>query len=411
LTLPIAPTGNRTKKFSEPRYIVLLALLLGSQPVATDLYLPALPAIAAELGNPALTLTGLTLAFGLAQLVLGPLSDRLGRRPVLLAGCLGYALTSLAGAWVTTLWGLIVCRCLQGAAMAALIVCARASLRDLYSPEDGTRILSQGLTGLGFIALCSPLIGAATVAYFSWHATFVAIAGFALIAAVWVGFFYEETRPATPANAARVSHAAATFAVLKGPRFQAWTALLVATYSTLFCFLLSSGFVYINVFGFSPIQCGLVLATNCAAYVGGTYVCRWLLKRTRPARAVRASGVLTLFGAGFALVCAWVAGPQAWAMIAGQCFVACAHGISQPCGQAGAIGDFPEHAGRAAALSGFAMMLAAFSCGQIIAPNLGSSAWPLVISNAVGSVLIAAVAWFWVPRAYASSAKRSGDLG
>ena len=111
---------------SETRYIIMLGLLLGSQPVATDLYLPALPSIAGELGNPALTLTGLLLAFGFAQLILGPLSDRYGRRPVLLAGCAGYALASFAGAWVTSLSGLIVCRCLQGAVMAALIVCARA---------------------------------------------------------------------------------------------------------------------------------------------------------------------------------------------------------------------------------------------------------------------------------------------
>ena len=73
-----ARRGELTAKRGEPRYIILLALLLGSQPVATDLYLPALPAIAAELGNPALTLTGLMLAFGFAQLILGPMSDRYG---------------------------------------------------------------------------------------------------------------------------------------------------------------------------------------------------------------------------------------------------------------------------------------------------------------------------------------------
>ena len=106
----MTPAARAARQFSEPRYIVLLALLLGSQPVATDLYLPALPAIAAELGNPALTLTGLTLAFGVAQLILGPLSDRFGRRPVLLAGCAAYALSSLAGAWVSSLTALIICR-------------------------------------------------------------------------------------------------------------------------------------------------------------------------------------------------------------------------------------------------------------------------------------------------------------
>ena len=408
--------GNR-KKFSEPRYVILLALLLGSQPVATDLYLPALPAIAAELGNPALTLTGLMLAFGFAQLILGPLSDRFGRRPVLLAGCASYALTSFAGAWVETLYGLVVCRCLQGAAMAALVVCARASVRDLYSPVEGMRILSRGLTGLGLFALAAPLTGAAMVAYFSWHATFIVIGIFAVAAGAWVWFFYDESRPqAAPVAASALTASAtlavpnatfavpnATFAVLRAPRFRAWTAMLIATYSTLFCFLLSSGFVYIKVFGFSPLACGLVLAGNSIFYICGTYFCRWLLHREGPDRAVRSSALFTLVGAVFMLVVALISGPQAWAMIVGQYAIAVAHGVNQPCGQAGAIGDFPEHAGRAAALSGFAMMFAAFICGQFMAPSLGSSAWPLVISNTLGSSAIALVAWVLVPRAYAGA--------
>ena len=86
-------------------------------------------------------------------------------------------------------------------------------------------------------------------------------------------------------------------------------------------------------------------------------------------------------------------------MIVGQYLLALSHGVNQPCGQAGAVGDFPEHAGRAAALSGFAMMIAAFAFGQLMAPRLGSSAWPLVISNALGSVAIALVAWVMVPAA------------
>lgn len=396
---------------------MLLALLLGSQPVATDLYLPALPAIAAELGNPALTLTGLMLTFGFAQLILGPLSDRLGRRPVLLAGCAAYALTSFAGAWVTTLYGLVICRCFQGAAMAALVVCARASVRDLYSTVDGTRILSRGLSGLGLVALASPLVGALMVAYFSWHATFIAVGIFALAAGVWVWLYYEESRPATaPASANALTANAtlvapnATFAVLKGPRFRAWTAMLSASYGMLFCFLLSSGFVYITVFGFSPLACGLVLAGNSVAYIAGTYFCRRLLSRVAPDRAVRTSAAFGVVGAALMLAVALAQGPQPWAMIVGQYLLAYAHGVNQPCGQAGAIGDFPEHAGRAAALSGFIMMVAAFVCGQLIAPSLGSSAWPLVISNALGAVAIAFVAWVAVPRAYASSVGRAARI-
>ena len=393
-----APANN--KRFSEPRYVILLALLLGSQPVATDLYLPALPAIAAELGSPALTLTGLMLAFGFAQLILGPLSDQLGRRPVLLAGCAAYALTSFAGAWVTTLWGLVTCRCLQGVAMAALVVCARASVRDLYSPLDGMRVLSRGLSGLGVVALASPLVGAALVMLFSWHAAFVAIGVFAAIAGVWVWFYYDESRPVSAPADANALTGNATLTVLRGARFRAWTLMLISSYGMLFCFLLSSGFVYINVFGFSPLACGLVLAGNSVAYIIGTYLCRWLLHRMGPDRAVRRSALFALLGAATMLCVALVAGPQPWAMIVGQYCLALSHGVNQPCGQAGAVADFPEHAGRAAALSGCAMMLAAFALGQLMAPSLGSSAWPLVISNVLASVAIALVAWLMLPRAY-----------
>lgn len=395
--MSVAVKGRRA--FSEPRYIVLLALLLGSQPVATDLYLPALPAIATELGNPALTLTGLMLAFGFAQLILGPLSDRFGRRPVLLAGCAAYALTSFAGAWVTTLWALVVCRSLQGAAMAALIVCARASVRDLYTPAEGTRVLSRGLTGLGLIALASPLAGAVTVAIWSWHASFVAIGLFALIALIWVWRFYDETLP--PPGAATAPAGNATMIVLRGPRFRAWTAMLVATYGTLFCFLLASGFVYIKVFGFSPLICGAVLAGNSVSYIAGTYWCRHMLAHSSPDRAVRRSAGFAVGGAALTLLVALIDGaPVLWAMIVGQYLITFAHGVNQPCGQAGAVGDFPEHAGRAAALSGFAMMIAAFIVGQVMAPFLGTSAWPLVIANAIGSVAIAIAAWVFVARAY-----------
>ena len=389
---------------SEPRYIILLALLLGSQPVATDLYLPALPAIAAELGNPTLTLTGLTLAFGFAQLILGPLSDRYGRRPVLLAGCAGYAAASFAGAWATTLFSLIVCRCLQGAAMAAVVVCARASVRDLYAPVQGMRVLSRGLTGLGIVALAAPITGAITVAYFSWHATFFALGIYGLIAFAWAWFNFAESRPETAAPDANAITKSATLEVLKGPRFRAWTLMLIATYCTLFCFLLSSGFVYIKVFAFSPLACGGVLAANSLAYIAGTYWCRALLSRMGPDRAVRLSAAFAVVGALFMTTVAVATGnPQAWAMIVGHCFIAFAHGVNQPCAQAGAVGDFPRHAGRAAALSGFAMMLAAFFCGQLMAPSLGTSAWPLIVASVIGSAGIAFVAWVLVPRAYSAA--------
>ncbi|NBQ89197.1 MAG: MFS transporter, partial [Betaproteobacteria bacterium] len=143
--------------------VLLLALLMGSQPVTTDLYLPSLPALARDLGagmgQTQLTLTALLLSFGLSQLLLGPLADRFGRRPVLIGGLALYTAASLGNALAPDIESLVATRALQGIAMGAAVVCARAMIRDLYAPQDGARVMAKALGGLGVIALLSPLAG------------------------------------------------------------------------------------------------------------------------------------------------------------------------------------------------------------------------------------------------------------
>ena len=118
--------------------VVLLTLLLGIQPITTDLYLPALPTVQASLGASIaaaqLTLSALVICFGLGQLVCGPLSDRFGRRPVLLGGLVLYCVASVFGAAAPSIEALIAWRALQGAAMAAAVTCGRSIIRDLYEP-------------------------------------------------------------------------------------------------------------------------------------------------------------------------------------------------------------------------------------------------------------------------------------
>ena len=135
------------------------------QPITTDLYLPALPGLAADLNSPMgstqLTLSALLFAFGFSQLLLGPVADRFGRRPVLLGGLALFVLASIGSALAADIGALIAWRALQGVGMAAAVVCARAMVRDLYVPADGARVMSKALTGLGLIALASPLLGGA----------------------------------------------------------------------------------------------------------------------------------------------------------------------------------------------------------------------------------------------------------
>jgi MFS transporter, DHA1 family, multidrug resistance protein len=372
---------------SDWRYIVLLAMLLGAQPIATDLYLPALPALKLELGNPSLTLTALMLAFGASQLFWGPISDHYGRKPVALIGATGYALACFAAAFAIDMTMLIVCRVLQGVAMAALIVVARASSRDLFTPQEGTRILSKGLSGLGLLALISPLVGAALASVTPWRGSLAAMGVFGAMLLFWLVWSFEESLP-KDRRSSSFTVPGATTAILRNPRFRAWTYIVSTSYGTLFCFLLASAFVYGNAFKLGVIGSGFVLAGNCVFYILGTMWCRRLLARMAPYQATARASWFHLAGGLVTWVPALIYEPWLPAMLVGQFLFSIGHGVVQPCAQAGAVADAPHYAGRASALSGFAMMIVAFVIGQTIAPFLNAGAWPLVVSISIGTPLL-----------------------
>ena len=137
MSAPLSPAAAQAQPAMSPvLVVVLLGLLLGLQPLATDLYLPALPSIQAafstQVSQVQLTLTAFLLAFGCSQLAWGPLSDRFGRRPILLAGMSIYVLAALGSASAETMESLIAWRALQGASLGAGVMCARAMVRDLF---------------------------------------------------------------------------------------------------------------------------------------------------------------------------------------------------------------------------------------------------------------------------------------
>jgi MFS transporter, DHA1 family, multidrug resistance protein len=381
------------------RYIVLLSLLLGAQPIATDLYLPALPALRAELGNPSLTFTALLLAFGASQLFWGPVSDHYGRRPVAILGSMGYALACLAAAFAESMTTLVICRALQGVAMAALIVVARASSRDLFSPQEGTRILSKGLSGLGGIALLSPLVGAALATITPWRGSLMAMGVFGVIVLVWLAWAFPESLPPNR-RSKNFTVPGATTAIVSNARFRAWTYIVSTSYGTLLCFLLASSFVYGNAFGLGVLGSGFVLAGNCVFYIVGTVWCRRLLSRMPPYRATMKASWFHLAGAIVTFLPALLYAPWLPAMLVGQFLFSIGHGVVQPCAQAGSVADSPLYAGRAAALSGFSMMVVAFIVGQILSPFLTAGAWPLVVSISIGGPMLTLLARTVLRRAH-----------
>ena len=380
-----------------------LALLLGLQPVTTDVYLPALPALTRALGatmaSAQLTMSALILAFGLGQLFWGPVADRVGRRPVLLLGLALYTAASLGSMLAANIETLIVWRVLQGAALAAAVVCARAMLRDLYEPQQGAQVMSLGLSGLGVIAITGPLVGGLVAGAWGWRAALGLVAAMGAATLFFIALRLPETLRNKNPRATALGPLLATWGrIARHPTFVAWTLLISFTYSGLFTVLAGSAFIYIDVLGLSAQAYGLAMASASTSYLAGTFVCRRWVARLGMAGAVRRAAVFTLAGGVLGAALA-LGGVQAvWAVLLPQWLFAFGHGVHQPCGQAGAVGPFPQAAGAASALAGFVLAAMAFGVGLWLGQALDGRVLPYALGLAFWSVLTAAVAWTLVQR-------------
>lgn len=383
--------------------VLLLTLLLGIQPITTDLYLPALPTLQqdlrASMAATQLTLSALILCFGLAQLVAGPLADRFGRRPVLLGGLALYTLASLGSALAPSIEWLVGWRAVQGVGMAAAVTCGRSIVRDLYPPQDGARVMSKALSGLGVIAMASPALGGVVVQWFDWHAALGVVTLFGVVTLAVVARRYEETVPQRDPRATQLAPLAANWvAVLQHPGFRAWTLLSGFAYGALFFLLAGSSFVYIGLLGVSKIGTGLIMLSNSFAYIVGTFWCRRLLARHGLRGAVR-RGALFTFAAAITMAALALSGVHAaWAVMLPSWLFCIGHGVHQPCGQTGAIGPFPEKAGTAASLSGFWMMAVAFAVGLFLGQTGGDTVYPMTLGFATLALALCGVAWTLVQR-------------
>ena len=393
---------NATARAMPPGLVVvILATLLGVQPVTTDLYLPALPAMTSSFSAPMaqaqLTLSALLLAFGLSQLVWGPLSDRFGRRPILLCGLAAYLVAAIGSTLAPSMEQLIVWRTVQGAAMGAVVMCARALVRDLYQPQDGARIMSKGLSGLGALACISGPVGGLLAQYYSWRAALLAVAVFGAAALVLVVLRFKETLMAKNPQALQPATLLKTWKnILSNPTFLAFSALSAASYGGLFTFLASSSFVFITLLGLSKTQFGMVMFFTSISYVTGTFLCRRLLLRFSVQQTTAIAAFITLGGGTFMGTLAWAGVVNVWAILLPLGLFMVGHGIHQPCGQSGAVGPFPESAGAASAMNGFFMMVVAFGIGSWLGLRMDGTVLPLTNGVWFWSVLIALSAWVLV---------------
>lgn len=379
------------------------SLFLGLQPITTDLYLPALPVLTQALGasmpQAQLTLSALLLCFGISQLVWGPVSDQYGRRPVLMAGLVLYVLASVGSAFSASMESLIFWRALQGAAMGAPVMCARAMVRDLYAPQEAAKVMSKGLSGLGLIAvLCVP-VGSVISAYVGWRYALVALAVFGAATLLLVFLKFTETNQRRNSFALQPAMLINTWrGILAHPQFWTYALLALTSYCGLFVFLATSSFVYLQILGQSKWVYSAVMVCISLVYVVGTVLSRRVLAKRGVQEMVKIGGWITLTAClmyGATLVFAQT---SVIALALSQMVFMVGHGFHQPAGQSGSAAAFPQAAGAASAMAGFLMMLGAFATGLCLGQLMDGSIRPMVLGIMFWGLMIVIVAWTLVQR-------------
>lgn len=264
--------------------IILLGSLSMFGPLAIDMYLPGLPAIAADLGTDAagtqLTLAAFFIGLALGQLVYGPLSDRIGRRPPVMIGVAFYVFVSIACAFATSIEALIVLRFIQALGCSAGVVVARAAVADLFERSEAAKVYSMLALVFGVAPILAPLLGGWILLIADWQAIFHALAffGFAVLVASWMHL--EESRSEqTAERSRRESPLSAYIAVLRQRRILGY--MLAGSFggSCMFIYIAASPDLLIGTYGIAPENYGWLFGINAVGFVAASQINRHLLAR------------------------------------------------------------------------------------------------------------------------------------
>ena len=360
---------------------LLLAMLTALGPLSMDMYLPSLPDITHVLAAPTartqLTVSSYLIGFAVGQVIYGPLSDRYGRRPVVLAAVALYLASTLACAAARSVDPLIAARFFHGVGGSGAIVLARAIVRDLYSGVRAARELSLMGSISAFAPIVAPMIGGILQTAFGWRASFICMSIGAVVTVLVAARLLPETMRRRPGDSVSLLSMLGGYGtVVRNRAFLVYLGVLTISYAGLFAWVSGASVVLQSVYGLSPVTFGFTFALGAGGFMTGAMIATRLVMRLGLDRTIRV-GVTVLAVGGMALAAAVATSiPGIWLVAAMAVYLA-GLGLAMPQAMAGALTPFPERAGTAASLLGLVQQTVAAIVAAAIGGYLGHSAWPM----------------------------------
>jgi len=369
-------------------FILLAGSLTAFGAVSIGFYLPALPAIAAEYGASTaaaqMTMSAFLAGMAIGQLGFGPLSDRVGRRPPLLAGILLYTLVSLALAFAPSIQALAFGRFAQGLAACAGVVIARAIIRDRFDTTESARLFSLTFLVLAIAPMLAPTVGAWLMGLFGWHSIFLVLALFGLLVGVAVFFRLPESRTAaTAAQAAAESPLGSYRAALSDRRVLGYVGAGALNGASLLTYVAGSPALFISHFGQPPSAFGWIFALNALGLIIASQLNRHLLTRLAPDWIARRGALAAMGFSALLLVLALMGLAGLWVTMALLFLGLGSYGFVSSNSSALALGAMPQRAGAISALIGAGSFAFGAAASALTAPFAADG--PLAIATGMAA--------------------------
>lgn len=356
---------------TQPSVFILVAMsALG--PIALNIFLPSMPGLAKELavdyGTVQLTLTFFLVGLGVAQLVYGPISDRWGRRPVLLWGLGIYCIGSVVCVLAPSISWLMLGRILQAIGGCAGLVLGRAIVRDLYERDRAAAMIGYVTMAMSLAPMLSPVLGGYLDTLFGWRTSFAfcSLAGISIF--VWVSLTLPETLAQRGLGEGAMALLRGYGVLLRSPIFCGYVLQTAFTSGVFFAFIAGAPFVVVTVMGQPASAYGLWFIVVSLGYLTGNFFTGRFAVRLGVDRMLACGAVVQVFGTGALALTSWLGPLSLPGIFLPMTVVALSNGLVLPNGIAGAISVNPRMAGAAAGLSGALQM----ATGAIAAMLVGS---------------------------------------